>query len=223
MSFQLITEEYCLKLCAIIDGTRLDQKIEIENKGLDLKFVADHLSDSNYNPKSGINYGVETMERHFFLGSEKKVIQTKNKGYDLFFNLGSWGYDVRIENSHLVLGSKLFKSDYFNQIELSQSLEDKDAIYIVKNLSRLAGKGSLMRLNKGAKSKEEKCARRDLLVEKLNAKVIRFEKHDWLCIDSIKKQFLNKKTNHPEVLFNFLEKYLEYAFAIEEIAVIENK
>ncbi|MBC3900925.1 hypothetical protein GH811_15015 [Acetobacterium malicum] len=224
MSYKLVSIENCIKISKMIEQTEIQQVISLDISSLNLVLNADNLAAAEFNHKFEVDYGAIMNERKLLTTESDKVLEINNKKYQLFFNIGSWGYDVRIENSHFVLGTrpKLFGSDYFNQIELSQSLEDENQIYIVKNFSKLAGNGSLMRLNNGAKTKEEKIRRRDELLMRLKADTCHYEKHDWICIDSINKKDLNNPTYYPGLLFKFLTNVLTFAFTIEAI-VFEGK
>lgn len=219
MSYELVSLENCIKICEIIQQTEIEQVIRLDIPSLNLVLNADNLTSTEFNHKYEVDYGAIMNKRILLTNEFDKVLEINNKKYQLFFNIGSWGYDVRIENSHFVLGTKpkLFDSDYFSQIELSQSLEDRNQIYIVKNLTNLAGNGSLMRLNNGAKTKEEKIRRRDELVERLKSDILHYENRDWICIDSINKNDLDDPTYYPRILFKFLKKVLTFAFTIEAI------
>lgn len=77
--------------------------------------------------------------------------------------------------------SKLGK--FFAQLELSQSLEDDNYLYVVKNISKLLGEGAISRTNNGLKSdKEKKYKRRNRLVTLLDSKVIEYDNNEWMVI-----------------------------------------
>lgn len=73
------------------------------------------------------------------------------------------------------------RSDYFCQIELSKAVEDDKYIYIIKNITKLAGNGAISRLNNGlGKDRDRKHQRREELVNRLNADVISYNNNDWI-------------------------------------------
>ena len=132
-----------------------------------------------------------TMQKSYFLQADDEIntLKIKNRNYQVFYALGDWGYDVRVPNAHMCLAvePKHFQSVYFSQMELSQMLEDKDSLYIVKNISKLAGEGASSRLNKGAANRTEKLMRRQILKKRLGWDSLEFENHEWLILCKIDK------------------------------------
>lgn len=167
-----------------------------------------------------------TMQKSYFLEKDDEIntLKIKGRNYQVFYALGDWGYDVRVPNVHMCLGvePKHFQSVYFAQMELSQMLEDKDSLYIVKNISKLAGEGASSRLNKGAASRTEKLMRRQILKERLGWDSLEFEKHDWLVLCKIDKNKFDGEFDN-EINTMILESFLKYAFTIEEIIEEANK
>lgn len=91
-------------------------------------------------------------------------------------------------------------------------------IYIIKKISKLAGKGAIERLNRGLGSDTvKKRQRRVTLVDKLKADVIAFNEDEWLCVSKIDKVKIENEDSHAEILSDFLEDLLIYAFTIESI------
>lgn len=76
------------------------------------------------------------------------VLEYKNKLYEIFINFGEWGYKTRLKNTHITVGSSKFH-EYSFQLELSQAVRDDKYVYIIKNISNLAGNGALVRLYRG--------------------------------------------------------------------------
>ena len=167
-----------------------------------------------------------SMQKTYFLrrDGELNTLKIKDRNYQVFYALGDWGYDVRVPYAHMCLGvePKHFQSVYFSQMELSQMLEDKASLYIVKNISKLAGEGASSRLNKGAANRTEKLMRRQILKERLGCNSLEFERHEWLVLCKIDK---NKFDGHfdNEINTMILESFLKYAFTIEEIIEEANK
>lgn len=160
------------------------------------------------------------MQKSYFLQADDEIntLKIKDRNYQVFYALGNWGYEVRVPNVHMCLGvePKHFQSVYFAQLELSQMMEDNYFLYIVKNISKLAGNGASSRLNKGAANKAEKLMRRRILKERLGWDSIEFEKHEWLVLCKIDKNQLAKDIS-DEINTMILKSFLKYAFTIEEI------
>ena len=218
MSYELITVSNCNRIRKIIKDTVLNRNIEIsmDNLELDLKIdsVSITMEDEDF----------IDMEKIYFMFEEStSVLKIKNREYEMFFNLGKWGSkERRIPKSHLVLGTNPLKfgSDYFCQIELSQAVEDKDWIYIIKNITKLAGEGAISRLNNGlGKDKGKKHQRRTELVTKLEAEVISYNDNDWICVYKIDKNKLNDEYYHEEIFYEFMYSYLLYGLTVESIIV----
>jgi hypothetical protein len=213
--YKSITEENLENLKNIIKDYQIQEEIYISIPELKLLINFDSLSE-NY-PYT--EYG--KMEKISFLREDNvNVLAINNRSYELFISIGEWGYNTRFSDSHICLGTNPLKfgSSFFSQIELSQALEDNNYIYITKNISKLAGNGTISRLNNGlGKDKIQKFKRRDLLVKEINAEVLEHENSDWICISKIdKKEMLNEK-NGQSILHRFLKEFITYAFSIEKI------
>ena len=89
---------------------------------------------------------------------------------------------------------------------------------MVKNLFKLAGYGSIARLNRGLKFKQEKIKRRYELLNLLNADTIIFNKEEWIVVSKISKQDLKEK-NYQHILYEFLKDFLNYSLTIEQIII----
>lgn len=190
--------------------------IEIIFKELKLSLYIDSVSKASETQR----FDHDMQEVFFVQKNERNVLKINNKYYELFYNVGEWRNNTRISDSHICLGTnpKKFGSDYFCQIELSQGLEDDEYIYIVKKISKLAGKGAITRLNSGLKSnKEKKHLRREKLVRELNAQVINYDLEDWICIEKISIKDLYEKDKIQDILYSFMSKILRYTFTIEKI------
>lgn len=141
-------------------------------------------------------------------------------------NIGEWGYEYRIPNMHIVLGSSYnfgSSKDYFSQIEISQALEDREYIYIVKNISKLSGEGAITRINSGLKTdKYKKKERRIRLVNRLNSKSIYYDNQDWMVLSKIDKSDLIKEERHNNIFYNLTKDIINYSFTIEDIIAEDN-
>ena len=212
VSLKLIDEDNVNKFKNILLNAPLvtDINVDLPKAKLKINSVSETYTSERF----------DGMDEILFYGEDDsiEVLKVKGQKYQMFLGIGPWGTDERFPNSHITLGSTYNKfGEFFSQIELSQSLEDEKRIYIVKNISKLAGQGAISRLNNGLKKdKEAKHRRRDILVEQFGGEVLRFDCDDWLSICSIDKDELEDETN-SEVLFKFLNSFLNYSLLIEEI------
>lgn len=216
MGYKSITVNNCNIIRRILKNTILNNKIEISIDNLELNLMVDSVSIT-MEDEDFID-----MEKIYFMFKESTfVLEIKNRQYEMFFNLGEWGSkERRIPKSHLVLGTNPLKfgSDYFCQIELSQAVEDMDYIYIIKNITKLAGEGAISRLNNGlGKDRGKKHQRRTELVNRLDAELISHDDNDWICIYKIDKNKLNDEHYHEEIFYEFIYSYLLYGLTVESI------
>ena len=128
---------------------------------------------------------------------------------------------------HLALGTTTNKfgssKEYFSQIEISQSLEDENYIYIVKNITDLAGKGCISRINTGLKNdKDKKYERRTRLVNRLNSEVLVHNTKDWMVISKINKEDLKNNNKFNSICYELIRDIINYSFTIEDI-IAEDK
>ena len=170
------------------------------------------------------------MQEMSFINEEEEeniyCMKINNRNHQIYLNIGDWGYNYRIPNMHIVLGTTYnFGSTkaYFSQLELSQALEDDNSIYIVKNITKLSGEGAITRINSGLKdNRERKIERRMELINRLDGKTIPFNKSEWLIITEINKKDLELEENHNEIFFRLIKDFINYSFSIEDI-IAEDK
>ena len=216
LSYNPLSRENANKIKTILLSTPIDRpvKIDIEeiNLSIDIRCVHKTVSSRHHS-------GME--EVYFMKGESRDLLKFNNNSNHLFYNVGGWSTENRFSNTHITLGSNSSKlKNRFCQLELSQAIEDEKHIYILKNLTKLAGKGAMTRLNKGLGSnKTAKHERRNQLVQELNAEVIFYDGQDWLCIDKIKKEDLKDESKYPIIYYSFINKFLLYAFTIEKIVL----
>ncbi|MEG1482828.1 hypothetical protein [Clostridium sp.] len=152
-------------------------------------------------------------------------IKCDDKDYKLYLYIGEWDstYSYDFDDVHIALGSNHPKLSLdFAELDISQALEDEHNIYLVKKSSKLAGKGTMARLNNGAGTNRElKFERRKCLSKRLRANNIPYGNEAWLCINVINKDELNSNNKNDEIFYKFLCDFLNYAFTIEDI-VVEN-
>ena len=210
------------RLIYILLNTQLISNVHIPIPTMHLDLTIDSVSTSEYNKV----FGQDMQKTYFMINNEVEVLRIKNRTYQMFYNLGEWGYETRIPKCHICLGTTplLFGSDYFAQIELSQALEDKNKIYIVKNITKLSGKGAISRINNGlGKNKEAKEKRRTNLVNFIDATIQTFDGQEWMCIEEISKDDLYNDDKSGEVITSFMKKFLQYSLKIEEIIYMDKR
>lgn len=224
MGYELVTIENVNRIKELLKNTALNDNIEIKIPNLDLSLTVDSVSVTMQNEEFLEKYSLDMEKVYFMYQESTPVLKIRNREYELFFNLGEWGYKTRIPKSHLVLGTNPIKfgSDYFCQIELSQAVEDEENIYIIKNISKLAGEGAISRLNNGlGNDKARKHKRREELIERLDLEVISYDDNDWCCVYKIDKDKLNNETYYEEIFHEFMYSFLMYALTIESIVAEE--
>ena len=184
--FRLVNKQDVECLLTIFLSTRLSSDIEIKKDNINL-IVTDVSENTTEN---------EWGKDEFYLlnNNDDKPLRIKDKYYDLSFKVGWWRDTYRIINAHVTLGSNCSRLGLFLcQLELSQALQDSNYIYLVKNLFKLAGDGSIARLNRGLKYREE-----------------------WFVVSKISKQDLEEE-NDENILYEFLKDFLNYSLTIEQI------
>lgn len=210
---RLIYKKNARKLKKMLLKDTINEEIELNLNKLNAHIKIDSLAETEVNGTMNDIYLLNDQ-----IDENKLCVTINDRKYNLFLSIGDWGYDYRINDVHIVLGTNYTFGKFFSQLELSQALEDDKYIYIIKNLTKLAGEGAISRLNKGLGSdKEAKRKRRAKLVEKLNFDVINYDNNDWICIAKIDKEELENEENNSNILYDFLNNFIKYSFTIEEI------
>ena len=170
--YELITQNEADKIKEIMNGAGLKEYINIEVLDGKYKINASNITESYKSER----YTYDMNE--FYLmdnNGENNVLEHKNKLYEIFIRFGEWGYKTRLKNTHITAGSSKFH-DYSFQLELSQSIKDEKNIYIVKNITNLAGNGALVRLYRGlGKDRAKKENRRERFIEEFNSEILKSE------------------------------------------------
>ena len=171
----------------------------IEGKTINLSYpsIKTEINISNVSENEASKTFMDrSMQEMSFINEEEEeniyCMKINNRNHQIYLNIGDWGYNYRIPNMHIVLGTTYnFGSTkaYFSQLELSQALEDDNSIYIVKNITKLSGEGAITRINSGLKdNRERKIERRMELINRLDGKTIPFNKSEWLIITEIRRK-----------------------------------
>lgn len=225
-----ITIQNAEKIKNILLNNYLDNKsINLEYKNIKTIINIDGITES----KESELFDDRNMEMFNFLNGEQEgnllCMEVNNKKHQLYMNIGEWGvygnYEYDIPNMHIVLGttsSKFGAKEYFLQLEISQALEDDKYIYLVKNISKLAGEGSIARLNNGLKEKALKHERRNRLINRLNTTTKLYDDNEWMIVSKISKEDLDNEQKHNDIFYNMINDILNYSFTVEDI-IAEDK
>ena len=216
--FELITQSEADRIIQILNETRLKEDINIEV--LDGKYIINAF-DITESYKSE-HYG-DNMNEFYLMDNHNKynVLEYKNKLYEVFINFGEWAYKTRLNNTHITAGSSKFH-DYSFQLELSQAIKDKENLYIVKNITNLAGNGALVRLYRGlGKDRTKKENRRQRFIEEFNSRILKYEGKEWIVISKILLDDLFDDNKNEEIFYNLLNSILKAMLLVEGIGEME--
>ncbi|MCR1822070.1 hypothetical protein [Terrisporobacter muris] len=202
----------------------------IDNKSINLEYknikTIINIDGTTEREKSPL---FDYMDMFNFLCSQEndnfQCVEINNKKYDLYMNIGGWGYEYDIPNMHIVLGttfSKIGSKQYFSQLEISQALEDDKCIYLVKNISKLSGEGAISRLNSGLKERALKYERRNRLINRLKTTTKLYDDNEWMIVSKIRKEDLSDKEKYNNIFYSMIKDILNYSFTIEDI-IAEDK
>lgn len=216
--FELITQSEADRIIQILNETRLKEDINIEVLDGKYKINAFDITESYKSEHHGYN-----MNEFYLMDNHNKynVLEYKNKLYEVFVNFGEWAYKTRLNNTHITAGSSKFH-DYSFQLELSQAIKDKKNLYIVKNITNLAGNGDLVRLYRGlGKDRAKKENRRQRFIEEFNSRILKYEGKEWIVISKILLDDLFDDNKNEEIFYNLLNSILKAMLLVEGIGEME--
>ena len=216
--FELITQSEADRIIQILNETRLKEDINIEVLDGKYKINAFDITESYKSEHYGDN-----MNEFYLMDNHNKynVLEYKNKLYEVFVNFGEWGYKTRLNNTHITVGSSK-SHDYSFQLELSQAIKDKENLYIVKNISNLAGNGALVRLYRGlGKDRAKKENRRQRFIEEFNSRILKYEGKEWIVISKILLDDLFDDNKNEEIFYDLLISILKAMLLVEGIGEME--
>lgn len=216
--FELITQSEADRIIQILNETRLKEDINIEVLDGKYKINAFNITESYKSEHHGYN-----MNEFYLMDNHNKynVLEYKNKLYEVFVNFGEWAYKTRLNNTHITAGSSKFH-DYSFQLELSQAIKDKENLYIVKNITNLAGNGALVRLYRGlGKDRAKKENRRQRFIEEFNSRILKYEGKEWIVISKILLDDLFDDNKNEEIFYNLLNSILKAMLLVEGIGEME--
>ncbi|WP_302740564.1 hypothetical protein [uncultured Clostridium sp.] len=216
--YELITQNEANRIKQILNETGLKEDINIEVLNGKYKINAFNITESYKSEHYGYN-----MNEFYLMDNHNKynVLEYKNKLYEVFVNFGKWGYKTRLNNTHITVGSSK-SNDYSFQLELSQAIKDKENLYIVKNISNLAGNGALVRLYRGlGKDRAKKEKRRERFVEEFNSEILKYEGKEWIVISKISLKDLFDDNKGKDIFYDLLISILKAMLLVEGIGDIE--
>lgn len=146
-----------------------------------------------------------------------EAIQVNGRPGWLALMVGQWSDQP--DNEQVVLSSGRKELDpRFGQINLNLSLTDGRTVYLVKNLSKDGGEGSIRRLYGGASGHEmrhERATRRNQLAISLGNGTISFEGEEWLIVAVVPLRIPRRRA---DALFTeALVQILRYAAQVERL------
>ena len=216
--YELITQNEANRIKQILNETGLKEDINIEVLNGKYKINAFNITESFKTERYEYD-----MDEFYLMDKTNKydVLEYKNKLYEVFVNLGEWAYKTELKNSHITVGSSKFH-DYSFQLELSQAIKDKENLYIVKNITNLAGNGALVRLYRGlGKDRAEKENRRQRFIEEFNSRILKYEGKEWIVISKILLDDLFDDNKNEEIFYNLLNSILKAMLLVEGIGEME--
>ena len=216
--YELITQNEANRIKQILNETGLKEDINIEVLNGKYKINAFNITESFKTERYEYD-----MDEFYLMDKTNKydVLEYKNKLYEVFVNLGEWAYKTELKNSHITVGSSKFH-DYSFQLELSQAIKDKENLYIVKNITNLAGNGALVRLYRGlGKDRAKKEKRRERFVEEFNSRILKYEGKEWIVISKILLDDLFDDNKNEEIFYNLLNSILKAMLLVEGIGEME--
>lgn len=212
--YELITQKEADRIKDILNTVGLKESINIEVLGGKYKINA-----FNVSKRCKTERYEHDMNEFYLLDNNNKydVLDYKNKLYQVFVNFGEWGYKTRLNNSHITIGSPKFHAYNF-QLELSQAIKDEENLYIVKNITNLAGNGALVRLYRGlGKDRAKKGNRRERFIEEFNSEILKYEGKEWIVISKIALEDLFDYNKSEDIFYNLLNSILKAMLLVEGI------
>lgn len=223
--YELISQLEADRIKEILCTIALIEPIEIEEGDFKLRAF----SVSSANPSE--NHSNYDMQEVYLLNKDdcKDVLQYKNKFYEIFMNIGEWGYNEnsRLDKTHITLGYSLHT--FCLQLELSQAFKDNEYIYVVKSVSNLGGPGAMTRLYSGLNGKQtldkkdKKLKRLELFIQGFGGEVLNFYGKDWVCISKIKIQDLYNDDKAEEIFYDLVYSMFFAMLLVERIGKGDKK
>lgn len=212
--YELITQNEADRIKDILKGTGLKEDINIEVLDGEYKINAFNVTEGYKSER----YGYDMNEFYLIDNNDKyDVLQYKNKLYEVFVSFGEWAYKTRLNSTHITAGSSKFH-DYSFQLELSQAIKDEQNLYIVKNITNLAGNGALVRLYRGlGKDRAKKENRRERFIEEFNSEILKYQGKEWIVISKISLENLFDDNKSEDVFYELLNSILKAMLLVEAI------
>ncbi|GAA0179802.1 hypothetical protein SH2C18_26120 [Clostridium sediminicola] len=214
MGYSLIGEKEVLRLKEILLNSGMIEPVTYRSEVLDVKLELDGVSTTDES-----EHFKDMQEVYFMQNDDSKVLDIKGKKEELYYNIGNWKTKSRLPGVHFCVGCKTFGSHFFG-LDLSQNLIDDEYIYIVKNISRFGGQGSLARLYRGLKSdKTRKNERKEILIDKFNSEIIEYNENRWICLSKIKIIDIYDNTKEENIFKQYIANVIKFSFIVEDISL----
>lgn len=214
-NFNKITYNEAERIKEILLNTGLKYPINFDIKELNIKVDINHVSEK----VTTEHHQPYNMSEVYFMDSENSCLplKSKKKSYEIYYNIGQWGHETRIPNSHIVLGTEKFHS-YCFQLDLSDAIKDDRYIYLIKNVSNMAGRGALCRLYSNlGQDREKKLLRRHLFIEELGTETLKLNDKEWIVISKIPLSSLYDSKFMEDIFFQLVNNLLNAMFLVEKI------
>lgn len=212
--YELITQEEADIIKSILNKSELNNSINIEVLNSKYKLNAFNVTQREKSKHHRYDMNEFYLKDNY---NRYDVLEYKNKLYEIFINFGEWGYKTRLKNTHITVGSSKFH-EYSFQVELSQAVKDEKYVYIIKNISNLAGNGALVRLYRGlGKDRVKKENRKERFVEELDNEIIKYCGKEWIVISKIRLEDLFDYNKGENVFYNLLNSILKAMLLVEGI------
>lgn len=210
---ELIEQKEANRIIEIIESCPLVKNIELEIGKF--RLLACNVSET----ANTEHHQPFRMREIYLLNNEDGlgVLSYNERSYNAFLNVGEWGCDTRLQDTHITLGSDKFH-DFCFQLELSQAIKDEEYIYLLKNISNMAGAGAICRLYRGLKgNKEEKLNRQQLFIENYGKEVINYNKKNWIVISKIRRIDLFEEEVEAEIFYELVHSLFSAMLWVETI------
>lgn len=212
--YELITQQEADRIKEVLETTWLYKDIQLEVG--EFKIMASGVSETNDTQ----HHDPYEMKEFYLMGRDNEfgVLEYKDKKFNAFVNIGEWGYDSRLKNTHITLGSSKFH-DFCFQLELSQAIKDEKNIYIIKNVTNMGGPGAICRLYRRLKNnREEKLKRQEVFIEKFGQDILKYIDKDWVVIYKIKIEDVYDSSKADEIFYNLVHNMFLALLLVEYIS-----
>lgn len=184
----------------LCDSNLNNKKIHLRIPIIDININIDDIS-------LVLNVGKYQYESNFIYNDDVYVVEHKDSKFPLFFEVwertnlrNEYGVNVALSCDCNDFGEITFGRDFY-QIDIEDSLEDNEYIYIVRNISMLY---------KSYKSQ---------LRQEYDSQILSYIDDYFLVITKFKKNYMNDRTKYNEIFIDFLKGFIMCAFVNERFKI----